>query len=545
MTALHIYIVVRQPGLVGSSPLCAAPFAPRRESVGESSLRSHRMPPGLNRSSWLGYGEHTSTNGGARTTKQKAKDAKTLKLNHTIAEARRLWASNKTHHYLKLVNQLTPKTHVQRPQLRQHQGLLMSPQEELDWISLYMKDIYKGTDLSLPPFQLDSLPFQAQDMTRALQDLSSRTGVPPHIAPSFVQWRSHGLIPLEWRRGWVVLLPKPHKPPTEPKALRPIALQTPLSKTVMSLFAHFAKLHALPGLIWYPQFAYLPGRGTWEAITRVTAHVREVQTLLARWKYDANSTVRGNKVRVYGGCQLFLDLTGAFDAMPREHLWEAFRLLNLPEDLVLLLLTWHTETAYIVQWKGLEAEQATFRRIRQGCRGAPFFGPASLHWSLSTWQTRLMFTGCGTTAHFMLMMVMLALFFTTWKNFTEVLDYNFGRLIDILERLGMTVNMSKSAAIIQWRGSFRPQATKAYVTQSQHETYLKIPKRHTLHYEIPLREHQDYLGISIGYKQVLQGTMQKRLKACAHRHRQMKTWFCKHLCMWLRSCPCGKRVSFQ
>ena len=70
-----------------------------------------------------------------------------------------------------------------------------------------------------------------------------------------------------------------------------IALQTPLAKTVMSLFVHSAKLHALPGLLWYPQFAYLPGRGTWEAITRVTAHVREVQELLARWKYDANSTV--------------------------------------------------------------------------------------------------------------------------------------------------------------------------------------------------------------------------------------------------------------
>ena len=210
----------------------------------------------------------------------------------------------------------------------------MSPEEELDWISQYMKDIYKGEDLVHPPFQMDSLPFQAQDMTRALQVVSSRTGVPPHIAPSFVwkelaaelgplltnwchQWLSHGMIPTEWRRGWVVLLPKPNKPPTEPKALRPIALQTPLSKTVMSLFVHSAKLHALPGLIWYPQFAYLPGRGTWEAITRVTAHVREVQDLLARWKYDANSTVRGDsgRPRVYGGCQLFWTSLGLL--MPR------------------------------------------------------------------------------------------------------------------------------------------------------------------------------------------------------------------------------------
>ena len=331
----------------------------------------------------------------------------------------------------------------------------------------------------------------------------------------------------EWRRGWVVLLPKPNKPPSEPKALRPIALQTPVAKTVMSLFVHHAKLHALPGLIWYPQFAYLPGRGTWEAITRVTAHVHEVQALLARWKYDANSTVRGDSGRpkIYGGCQLFLDLTGAFDAMPREHLLDAFRLLNLPEELILLLLTWHTETAYIIQWKGLEAEQATFRGIRQGCRGAPFFWACfialvlehvahetDVHWM----RNNCTFYADDGHACFV---------FRNHEELQRGLKF-FGCLIDILERLGMTVNMSKSAAIIQWRGTLRTEATKAYVTKSQHETFLKIPKRQTSHYEIPLREHQDYLGISIGYKQMLRGTMKKRLKACTNRHRQMKTWFC-------------------
>ena len=82
----------------------------------------------------------------------------------------------------------------------------MSPQEELDWISQYMKDIYKGEDLDLPPFLMESLPFQAQDMTRALQALSSRTGVPPHIAPSFV-WKelADDLGPLmtSWCQTWL------------------------------------------------------------------------------------------------------------------------------------------------------------------------------------------------------------------------------------------------------------------------------------------------------------------------------------------------------
>ena len=125
-----------------------------------------------------------------------------------------------------------------------------------------MQELYQGTDLDLPSFGLQTLPFQASDLTRALQTISSHTGVPQHIAPSFVWkalaedlgplltswcsfWLSHGHIPEEWRRGWVVLLPKPNKPPAEPKALRPIALQTPLSKTIMSLFVQHAKLFLL------------------------------------------------------------------------------------------------------------------------------------------------------------------------------------------------------------------------------------------------------------------------------------------------------------
>ena len=216
-----------------------------------------------------------------------------------------------------------------------------------------------------------------------------------------------------------------------------------------------AKHFALPELVWYPQFAYLPGRGTWEAITRVTAHVREVQTLLAHWKYDANAPVndRASRPKVYGGCQLFLDLTGAFEATPREHLWDAFRLLKLPEDIILLLLTWHTETAYIVQWKGLEAEQATFRGICQGCRGAPFFWACFIALILDhvAAETDVHWMRNNCTFYFTLMMVTHALCFITWDELHRGLTF-FGRLINILERLGMTVNMSKSAAIIQWRG---------------------------------------------------------------------------------------------
>ena len=193
-----------------------------------------------------------------RVTNQKAKIAKQAKLAQTIAQARRHWANNDSHKYFKVVNSLTPKTRPSRPQLRRHAGQLMSPEEELGWIQEYMTGLYAGVDLPAQPFHLAELPFETPDLVQGLQGLFGRTSVPPHVAPSFVWkalastigplvfewvkwWMQGGMIPHEWRKGWVVLLPKPNKLPVEPQVLRPIALQTPLSKTVMSLFVHEAR----------------------------------------------------------------------------------------------------------------------------------------------------------------------------------------------------------------------------------------------------------------------------------------------------------------
>ena len=66
------------------------------------------------------------------------------------------------------------------------------------------------------------------------------------------------------------------------------------------------------------------------------------------------------------------------------------------------------------------------------------------------------------------------------------------------------------------RSPARSQANKAFVKLSQRGTMLQIPKEHTTQYEIPWREQQDYLGISVGYKQMLRGTMQKRVESMQH-----------------------------
>ena len=475
-----------------------------------------------------------------------AREAKKQKLQDTIDTARHHWSTNDTRRYFKVVNSLTPKHRPPRPQLRKIEGVLMSPEEELRWILDYMEGVYAGTDLQGVHFHLHSLPFGPGDISHSLRSLYGHTSVPAHVAPSFIwksmaeelgsllytrlsQWMAAGHIPWEWRKGWVVLLPKPNKKVTEPKALRPIALQTPLSKTIMSMFVHEAKRHTLRALTWFPQFAYLPGRGTWEAISRVQAHARTVQALHYKWRYEAGKVqVPGEeKPLVFGGCQLFLDMTGAFDAMPREHLQEAFHLLGLPQDLSALLLSWHTETSYIVQWKGLSAEQSIHRGVRQGCRGAPFFRACFVALALDrvaeatsiNWM-RECCTFYADDGH--------ACF--TFHDFAE-LHFGlvcFGKLITILEQLGMTVNMHKSAVVVRWGGTKHQQARKLYVKRKLDHQALRIPKEDGIFHEIPIKEKHEYLGIQMGYFNFQRDTMKARLQASKLRFKQMHRWFSKN-----------------
>ena len=481
-----------------------------------------------------------------RAATKSAREAKKQKLQDTIDTARHHWSTNDTRRYFKVVNSLTPKHRPPRPQLRKNEGMLMSPEDELRWILDYMEGVYEGTDLQGVNFQLHALPFGPGDITHSLRSLYGHTSVPAHVAPSFIwksmaeelgsllyswlsQWMAAGHIPREWRTGWVVLLPKPNKKVTEPKALRPIALQTPLSKTIMSMFVHEPKKHVLRALTWYPQFAYLPGRGTWEAISRVQAHARAVQALHHKWRYEAGKVQAPGetKPQVFGGCQLFLDMTGAFDAMPREHLQEAFKLLGLPQDLSALLLCWHTETSYIVQWKGLSAVQPTHRGVRQGCRGAPFFWACFIALALervaaetSTNWMRECCTFYADDGH--------ACFL--FHDFDE-LHFGlvcFGKLITTLEQLGMTVNMHKSAVVVRWGGTKHQQARKLYVKRKLEHQVLRIPKDDGTFHEIPIKEKHEYLGIQMGYFNFQRDTMKARLQASKLRFKQMHRWFSKN-----------------
>lgn len=68
------------------------------------------------------------------------------------------WSNNDSLRYFKLVNSLTPKHRPPRPQLRKSEGQLMSPEEELKWITEHMAEVFAGKDLEGVHFYLLALP---------------------------------------------------------------------------------------------------------------------------------------------------------------------------------------------------------------------------------------------------------------------------------------------------------------------------------------------------------------------------------------------------
>ena len=191
------------------------------------------------------------------------------------------------------------------------------------------------------------------------------------------------------------------------------------------------------------------------------------------------------------------------------------------------LFWWHTETSYIIQWKGLSAEQATYRGVRQGCRGAPFFWASFIALILQMVATdtsedwmRKHCTFYADDGH-------ARFVFSSFEELQQGLVF-FGKLISVLERMGMTVNMKKSAVILRWGGKQQSHAKKRFVQKQLDRSVLLIPKAEGGSHAIPITEKHEYLGVQMGYHNFQSDTMKARLQACKVRFKQMQRWFTKN-----------------
>ena len=253
--------------------------------------------------------------------------------------------------------QLAPKTRHSRIQLRDSQGMIMSPQGELRAITDHFRTIYGDRPsqirLPLPDRGLDFTP---EEVTHALCRLLRGKALPPAFAPACLGRPLLATGPListslgqclrpqnyrlyeDWCRVHVCLIPKVSLARL-PKQLRPICLLPPGSKILAMMPADRIRDRAEAFIKQTPQFAYVSGRGTDDAISRVCGHLHEARTLAAQAMPNIHQLKAGTvPSMIAGGLSLSLDIDKALDSLPRDQIVPSTQEAGLePEEIALAL----------------------------------------------------------------------------------------------------------------------------------------------------------------------------------------------------------------
>ncbi|CAE7364204.1 unnamed protein product [Symbiodinium microadriaticum] len=195
----------------------------------------------------------------------------------------------------------------------------------------------------------------------------------PHVQALFRMYLSAGelRLPADWRDGWLHLLPKPRKPTKIPANLRPIALQCPLGKCLARIIKNRVLQIILPKMEHTPHFAYLPGRSTYNAISRIAQHRRAASSQLAGLRREVHERRAGKTcVQAEGAALLSIDMSNAFDQVSHAYLAASMRHLGVDEDTIHLTPALH-QSSYHITHDQHEECIALQSGIRQGCVLSP------------------------------------------------------------------------------------------------------------------------------------------------------------------------------
>ena len=419
-----------------------------------------------------------------------------------------------------------------------------------------MLEQYVTPGASIPDLRFwHRLPFGLEDLNHTLKALPAFKAVPRHCASSILVKQSSEIlapilyefldeawsnqiahIPREWRTSWLFWLAKPGKP--HHKGWRGISLQSSLGKAAMKAIVVRAKSHCFPHLCRFPQFAYLAGRSTGEAILRVMGH-RAKALALGQSVFASHHQMRAGKQRgsLAGGMQFFMDIDGAFDRVARQTLLNALLFMDVPLDVVALLMNWHHHTPYIYNHDGSDIEIEANTGVRQGCVAAPLLWTAFTH--------VVMFV-LGTVLSLEWLAQHLTLFaddlHASWE-FTDEDELKTALvqlriLIDMLLVIGIRVNMEKSVVVqIHLRGTKSQSWRDKLFRQVKGKTHISLkantPNDSVLFLPV-VREHK-YLGVVMSYGNAMDRTLGLRIQAANHAFIRLQKW-------WKPSLPLKARM---
>ena len=464
-----------------------------------------------------------------------------------VASASAAARQHDTHRLFSIINQYSPKQPRRKVQLRNTNGTMASPVESAAILHHYVAETWAGpAELGLQFTCAPGVPFSELQLRRALALIPLTKAVANPFAPGLVlrdqaallapllfeqltDWwsRNPPYIPKSWKDGWVCFIPKPQKPPVKPQFLRPLALQDGIGKAVIGILIQQALDAALPRLVPWPIFAFLPIRSTQDAIRRVVLHCTEVRNLIRSHRSTphqrASRNIGDSSLKCFGGLQLFIDLTRAFDCVDRRRLFSRLFQLDIPAAHIQLLSAWHEGTSYHVQTDHGFQPIAIGKGVRQGCKAAPslfnFFLYLFLHdvcQVLPVEWVKAHLTAYADDCH-------VCGSFRTFADF-EFIRQAFGVLFATLRSLDMQINPEKSVAILAMSGSSHRKHRCSCIHRDQQGEKLRIDVPGAEPVFVPLHHSTKYLGVIVSYGGFEDASLHHRKQLTHIGFQRLKRW---------------------
>ncbi|CAE7247549.1 unnamed protein product [Symbiodinium sp. CCMP2592] len=154
--------------------------------------------------------------------------------------------------------------------------------------------------------------------------------------------------------------------------LRPISLLHPLGKSFAVLPMYRVRETITHKLASIPQFAYLVGRSTADAVDRAVWHVHRTRQRLGT-QYTIHHRRAGIRQQsIQGSLTLSIDLRRAFDSIDRGLIRDALKWAEVPTEVLDVIVGLHEAMRVcFTSALGETRSVSTGRGLRQGCRLAP------------------------------------------------------------------------------------------------------------------------------------------------------------------------------
>ncbi|OLP75296.1 LINE-1 retrotransposable element ORF2 protein [Symbiodinium microadriaticum] len=392
-----------------------------------------------------------------------------------------------------------------------------------------------------------SVPWRPHPLRASQFQLYASRAVPPHIAPA-AMWRlcsdpvgallgpalnkhySQGQVASaegDWKNTNVIWLPKPHKKPITVASMRPIGLQSPATKSFASALKVAVMEHLQPVVRDLPQYAYLPHRGTTDALLKVHQHFERTAALIAANRIDRFQQKAGKqRSACVGGVSLSLDLSSAFDGVHRPTAYHTMLQHGVDRTTVNIIQSLHQQAQYHFTVGGCTDFVCTTNGIKQGCTIAPSI------WAFFTVAVMLKLVEARSMEWLQQVCTLFAddcwgsWLIRTPKDVARAVA-DIAHIIAVLEDFHLSVNYQKTAVLLRLEGKQAAQALADCTVEKEGNTYLEVDITGVIRL-IPIKSQHEYLGTTVSYHHRQDNNTAKRMQAGQLRYQDIRRRFYRY-----------------